>query len=134
MKRQRHSSDMIGMDCSFCFNEITDCVEYKKNTTNEWFQSSICFECIMYLKRSQYGDYITQIQSTDCKRTLKRLLEMGPPLWVHDVNVFKNVDYENNENVIEFKCNDEIISARLEGSVDGEERKRLWDSLRNLRE
>jgi hypothetical protein len=130
---KRHSSEM-SLDCSICFNEISKGVEYRKNTSNEWFETSVCLDCVMHLKKTQYNDYINQIQTTDCKRTLKRLLDMGPPVWIYDVNIFKDVDYEKNENIIEFKYNDECRSARLDGSVEGDERIALWESLKNLRE
>ena len=122
------------IDCTLCYNEIEHIVMYKKNTFDKWYETTVCMDCILHLKATQYGDYLNNVQTTDCKRTLKRLLDMGPPIWVSDEHIFKNVNCEQNEHVIQFKCNGEVTPAKLDGSVDGIEREQLWESLKNLRE
>ena len=131
---KRVEENVLGDDCSLCYNEIENPVMYKKNTFDKWYGTTVCLDCILYLKRTQYNDYLNNVQTTDCKRTLKRLLEIGPPMWVNDEHIFKNVDYNQDEHIIEFKCNHEITSARLDGSVDGDERTQLWENLKHMRE
>jgi hypothetical protein len=118
-------------NCTICFDEIVHPVEYKKNSKpNEWFKITSCLACIMVLKQTQFSDYINTIQTTDCKRTLARLLSDGPPIWISDKLIFKNVNYDLGEHVIEIRCNNEIICARLDNSVDGDDRLTLWNSLK----
>lgn len=72
MKRK----DMEPINCSICFDEITPehLVEYKKNSSNDWFTLSTCFECIILMKQSQFKTYVDGVKKSDCKKELKRLL------------------------------------------------------------
>ena len=96
----------------FCDIEIDEVVFYTTDIDrNNWIKCPYCIDCITHLKNSLWDEYINGLRTADCMKTLKHLIEMGPPKYVKDTQIANNCD------LIAFKVGDEIISSELIGVV-----------------
>ena len=118
------------MECISCFEEINDLVYYRDKEEGEWKNSPYCFICIDYLLKNQWKNYTEEVKNETCKRTLIRLIKIGPPIYLREP-VGLPCENENNE-VYELKINDKIISAKLEYILDEKNFKKYIDVLEEL--
>ena len=81
---------------------------------------------------SQFQQYIDRVKKTDCQAELRRLLEKGPPIYISDKH---GLPVESDEEYVInlWYANDgEERSAKLKGALEGEERQKLWDELKEF--
>lgn len=119
--------------CLICYDDIneTNYIEYKTNEHSEWHPSYFCLDCTNLLIKSQYHQYINSVQKTECKREQKALLNAGPPINVKDKNGFPESEGKELFSLWYFS-DKKIHSAKLDGSLEGEERKKLWEELKKF--
>jgi len=111
--------------CQSCLDEVdtTNQVLYKKTEESEWEHFGYCTICVFELKNYLWNGYINGLRTTDCQKTLKNLIIIGPP---HN---FRDVGLTKNEELYSFFYDGQIQTARLKGSLDREIIKSLHDEL-----
>ncbi|GAW82589.1 hypothetical protein, conserved [Plasmodium gonderi] len=119
--------------CLICYDDIDESnyIEYKTSHTSEWYPSMFCLNCTEILIQTQYHKYINNVQKSECLREQKNLLEMGPPINVKDKNGFP-LSEGNEIHSLWYFCDKKIHTAKLDGSLVGEERVNLWNELKNF--
>lgn len=142
------NSDSIEKECIICCDDLDEhtLLQYRKNNSDTWFNTNVCSNCVLYMKDTQFSNYVEKVKMTDCKKELKQLLDKGPPIWTSDPNIFDQVNYEpdqielegqgqqeQQEHVVELKYNGVIMSAKLTGALEGNERLELWNNLKKMR-
>ena len=88
---------------------------------------------ILKLQETQFDNFIERVKTTDCQAELRRLLSKGPPIYVSEPNGMPLPDGE--EHICKLWFHDEPTeekSAKLKNAVEGEERQRLWDELKQF--
>jgi hypothetical protein len=94
---------------------------------------------IEQLLQTQFHAYLERIHKTDCQAELKRLLQHGPPIYIQDPHGLplhdENDDDQNSQkdtHIVKlwFASDDTERSAKLHGALEGEERERLWNELK----
>ncbi|EDO05879.1 uncharacterized protein BBOV_IV002820 [Babesia bovis T2Bo] len=124
-----------GSTCLVCFEELTreNGVAYKVNDGDDfWALSTFCIECIKHLLKTQYERYIVSIRTTTCAKEQRSLLDRGPPINISDRLGFPLADNKEVSELFDMGRN-LSISAKLEGSLIGEEREKLWKELSEFR-
>ena len=119
-------------ECAICYDSLdaTNQIKYKKEGS-DWFDANFCSTCILYMRDTQYSNYIEKVRTTDCKSELTRLLEQGPPIWLFDSKMFPEVS--ESEHVSELQYDGTVVSAKLIGAMEGDERTKVLEELRQLR-
>ena len=113
------------MDCACCFEDIDIKIKYRDRPEGEWKECPYCKECILYMKEHQFLDYVKQVEQETCEKSLKRLIEMGPPLKVREPVL---LPCENKtDEVYEFDC----FSSNLEHVYP---HKKLSEYIEKLKE
>jgi hypothetical protein len=145
---------MTTEQCSFCWDDIVFSAEREKAkqfgtpedelpgeqcwwrsmNSHEWTPSKYCFACVTRVRNDNFNSYIESIKTATCPKQLRRLIEDGPPIYVSDPTTFPVTP---GDHVHEFKRvfpdgTEEIVTARLVGSVIGEEREQLWRELQGV--
>ena len=113
----------VKAECLSCFDDIINenFVLYKDTLTSKWKPCPYCSQCINHMIKTKWYDYIHQIDTADCAAALKRLLARGPPLNLRD----QAIECDNGTSEIYMLYfNNAEQSAKLEGSLTGEERER----------
>ena len=115
-------------ECLSCMDDITieNYVLYKDQENNEWKSCYYCSICIKYMIDTQWDNYINSIEKVDCAATLRRLLEMGPPINFRDKTI------ECNNEVYKFYYSGQEQDAKLKGSLIGKERDEWIENQRNI--
>lgn len=108
----------LDSECSYCFENITkdNFVLYQNKERGEWYKFQYCSSCVVFIINNQWNKYVQDVEKTDCMRSLESLLEMGPPINFRDRNI------ENNNEIHKFYYSGSEQSAKLAGSLIGEER------------
>jgi hypothetical protein len=119
------------MSCTFCMDDLTadNMCQYRTNTNPEWKASRWCVDCVKIYLGSQHQVWIDGVRNATCPKELQRLIDAGPPIWLHDTLTFP---VGEGEHVLEFKQKEETFSARLLGACEGTEREQLWDEMREV--
>jgi len=75
-----------------------------------------------------------RVKKTDCRSELRRLLKSGPPIYISDAHGFPLDEEEGEEYVVNlwYASDGKVHPAVLRGAVQGEERKELWDNLKEV--
>ncbi|KAF8821078.1 hypothetical protein IE077_000354 [Cardiosporidium cionae] len=120
-------------NCLVCFDSITEelYVEYKVNEKSEWFPSKFCSNCIEEIQKTQYQKFIRNFTDSDCQREQRRLLLKGPPINLYDQHGFPEAGSQEIHSLWYYDSK-QINSAKLKDSVEGEDRKLLWDKMKNF--
>ncbi|ORM41366.1 uncharacterized protein BXIN_0753 [Babesia sp. Xinjiang] len=119
-----------GATCLVCYDDLdrSNAVAYKVTEGSEWSLSTFCIICVKYMLKTQYGRYINALKTTTCAKEQRALLEKGPPINISDHLGFPIA--ENNEVYELFDVGEgKLLSAKLEGSLVGEAREKLWNEL-----
>lgn len=103
--------DVNKMDCKLCFDEL-DVGQVRYKMGDEWFDMPYCKLCILELKANQWPEYVKALKTTDCKKTLKLLIEYGPPHNYRDLVVTENKEIDM------LYYDDAEQSAKLDNSLD----------------
>jgi hypothetical protein len=97
------------MECLCCFDNIDDSgVKYRDQEEGEWKTCPYCKECVKYMQKIQFANYVEEVKSETCKVSLERLIKLGPPKKFRDTKVPCN---NENGEVYEF----DFGSSNLEG-------------------
>ena len=111
--------------CKMCFEDIADdsIVKYRLSVFDDFKTFVYCSECLELLINGQWEKYITNLKKVDCERSLLSLINDGPPINFRDTYI------EENKEIHEFQYNGKIYSAKLKGSLDENERRKLHNKL-----
>ena len=116
--------------CQYCTDNLLEenFVLYKDNEDSEWKSCIYCKKCVTYMIQTKWQEYIDKVASANCEAELRRLLlRDGPPVNFRD-NFVKCMN--TGREVCKFYFSGQEQSAKLEGSLVGEERdKWLNDKL-----
>lgn len=89
---------------------------------------------VLQLQETQFDNFIARVKTTDCQAELRRLLEKGPPVWVSDPNGMPLPD-NGDTHICKLWFHNEPTeekSAKLKNAVEGVERQKLWDELKEF--
>mmetsp|Transcript_13013 Transcript_13013/g.21659 ORF Transcript_13013/g.21659 Transcript_13013/m.21659 type:complete len:168 (+) Transcript_13013:66-569(+) len=123
-----HHSIVEGSTCMSCWDDIdtTNYVEFKSSAESPWIPSGFCEVCTSYLLKSQWDLYTSALAKTTCKAEQRRLLKAGPPINLKDVKALPCPD-DGEVHLLWFMSDNQDHSAKLEGSLEGEERMKYWN-------
>lgn len=98
------------MECLCCFDilGIEEEVNYRDKENGEWKRCPYCKDCIQYMLKIQFGNYVEEVKNENCKISLERLIKLGPPEKFRDAKVPCN---NEKGEVYEF----DFGSSELEG-------------------
>ena len=112
-------------------------VEYQCYPSLKWKPSLFEASVIQQLLHTQFQNYLTRVKSTDCQAELKRLLKSGPPIYIYDKHGLP-LDEEGSSGgdthvcKLWFASDGKERSAKLTNAVEGVERERLWQELKEF--
>ena len=114
--------------CACCWDDIdsSNYVEYKSSETSGWFSSHYCSMCIDHLLKSQWHVYVNALEKTTCKAEQRRLLSKGPTINIKDQKALPCPD-DGEVYILWYLSDNQEHSAKLEGSLIGDERQKYWD-------
>lgn len=118
--------------CLVCYDDITEETKtlykrYDNKNDTDYVESRCCTVCLKHMLDISWDNYVKQIKNADCEAQMKRLLEHGPPINLRCINILSS-DSENKidpkEEFESFYFDNDIQSAKLKGSLIGEEREK----------
>jgi len=123
-----------GESCKICYEDIDDSnyVEYQTCYGSKWYPSKFCMTCVEMLKDSQFTKYVNDLANTTCAKEQKRLIDQGPPINIHDPHGFPESVGEELYSLWYF-VDKQVRSAKLTGSLEGEERAKYCEASRQFR-
>jgi hypothetical protein len=127
MNTDSHSTPAEGVNCMCCWDDISSAnyVEYRPASGSAWLASGYCQTCIEELIRTQWQVYVSGIEKSTCRAEMKRLLGRGPPINLRDSKALACPD-EGEVHELWYTSDNQIHSAKLLGSLEGEERDKFW--------
>jgi len=128
-----HAEPQEGATCASCWDDLgkETYVEYQAEAAGAWLPSGFCQECIGMLLKSQWKKYKESLSTTTCKAEQRRLLERGPPVNISDKNALPCPAGAHAEVYkLWYMSDSEEHSAKLEDSLDGEQRELYWAEQR----
>eukprot|EP00596_Hydrurales_sp_CCMP1899_P001337 CAMPEP_0119041888 /NCGR_PEP_ID=MMETSP1177-20130426/14160_1 /TAXON_ID=2985 /ORGANISM="Ochromonas sp, Strain CCMP1899" /LENGTH=105 /DNA_ID=CAMNT_0007008289 /DNA_START=231 /DNA_END=548 /DNA_ORIENTATION=+ len=78
------------------------------------------------IQKTQWSTYTTALEKTTCKAEQRRLLAKGPPINVSDTKALPCPD-GGEVHTLWYMSDGLERSAKLEGSLTGEDRQKYWD-------
>lgn len=84
------------------------------------------------LLKTQFHDYVHKVRTTDCQAELRRLLASGPPVYIHDKHALALEESDEHVCKLYFASDQQERSALLDGALQGEEREKLWEELKEF--
>jgi hypothetical protein len=149
-----HGDPPDGWECLVTMEDITaeNYVEYQCFPSLTWRPAKMEQSVIEKLQRTQFHSYIERVKKTDCQAELKRLLASGPPIYIADhlgLPLGDNSEPPSDDNPssdtfapivskdthivkLWFASDNLERPAKLDGAVEGVERDRLWEELRQF--
>ena len=87
------------------------------------------------LLNSQFHSFVERVKTTDCQAELRRLLASGPPIYITDKHAMPVPD--GDTHIVKWwyasdSASSQEMSATLDGAVEGEERQKLCDELKEF--
>ena len=121
------------LECAVCCEEInkTNYCEYRTVPSMTWLSSNYCENDIKHFMSIQYHDYLENLRKSDCKAEIRKMLEVGPPIYVHDKHGLPIPDEDTHIDMIWLSSTNSDISAKLDGALEGEAREKQWEELRD---
>ena len=113
------------MCCMSDLDETNYC-EQQAEQGGKWLPSGFCQICVTHLLKTQWPNYTKALAAVTCKAEQNRLLKRGPPINVSDKTAMPCPD-DVEVHALWFMSGNEYRSAKLEGSLVGEERQAYWD-------
>jgi hypothetical protein len=107
-------------------------VEYQSSPSLKWKPAQYEQSVVEQLLADQFHQYVDRVKKTDCQAELKRLLDKGPPTYVEDKHAFPLDDGETHIVQLWYASDGQERSAKLQGALEGEERDKLWEELRQF--
>jgi len=123
-----HNSPEDGAECLCCYDDIdsSNYVEYKASEDGEWLPAKFCQTCVNQLLANQYHIWVNKLETSNCKAEQRRMLKEGPPVNVKDKTALECPD--GSEVFRLWYSSDQAEhSAKLDGSLEGDERQAWWD-------
>lgn len=105
-------------ECVSCLDPISDRIEYQDVENGEWKSCNYCKDCIEIMKQTQFLSYVNQVKSETCKKSLRRLLVLGPPVKIREPVVLPSNN--SRSEVYQFRLNNQIFSSDLENVYTGD--------------
>ncbi|CAM9348735.1 unnamed protein product [Choristocarpus tenellus] len=123
-----HGMPVEDMECMCCMEDINseNYVEYRTGEGNAWKAALFCEGCIEVLLKLQWKQYVDGLAKTTCKAEQRRMLANGPPINVSDRTALPCLEGESVHSLW-YSRDKQVHSAKLEGSLEGEERQAWWD-------
>jgi hypothetical protein len=146
-ENHKHGPVPEGLECMVTMEDIdeTNYVEYQCRPSGIWRSANIEESVVRQLLKSQFHTYIARVKTTDCQAELKRLLTAGPPVYIsdphglpiissssEDVVMVDDVTADSHIGALWYASTDTVVSAVLDGAVQGEEREVLWAELKQF--
>lgn len=134
----QHGKPSAGMMCLCTMEDITEedqnYVEYQSYPSGTWKPALFEASIIDQLLAEQFHQYVERVKKTDCQAELKRLLAKGPPIYIEDKHALPLDESIGDTHVVQlwFARDNQEVSAKLMGAVEGEERQVLWDELKEF--
>ena len=116
------------MECIICFEEKSDQIFYQDNENSLWKLVPYCLNCINEMKEKQWNIYVNNIENEKCKKSLTRLLKLGPPTKIRDPSLPCN---NPTEKVYQFKVNNELMNSFLKNYYTGEKMEKYKQFITN---
>ncbi|KAG7358261.1 hypothetical protein IV203_014848 [Nitzschia inconspicua] len=133
---ETHGLPSDGMECYATMEDITvedgNYVEYQTYPSMLWHPCRYERSVVENLLQSQFHDYVEKVRTTDCQATLRRLLTVGPPIYIEDKHAMPLPEGESHICTVWFAGDDTERSAKLDGAVEGKDRERLWNELKSF--
>ena len=99
----------------------------------KWYPAKYEQSVVVRLLDEQFHTFVNKVKTTDCQAELRRLLGEGPPVYISDKHAMPLPDNGDTHICsLWFASDNQERSAKLDGAVDGEERQKLWDELREF--
>mmetsp|Transcript_27705 Transcript_27705/g.56551 ORF Transcript_27705/g.56551 Transcript_27705/m.56551 type:complete len:161 (-) Transcript_27705:145-627(-) len=133
----QHGKPTEGMCCLCTMEDITEedqnYVEFQSYPSMIWKPAQFELSVVQHLLDTQFDQYIQRVKKTDCQAELRRLLKTGPPIYVSDKHAFPLAE-ESDTHVCKlwYALDGQERSAKLKGAVEGEERDKLWEELKEF--
>jgi len=105
-------------------------VEYQTAPSLTWHPAHLSKEVVEHLMNTQFGQWKSRVQTTDCMAELRRLLDAGPPIYISDKHALPVPEGDTHVCKLWFAEEDEERPAVLKDAVLGEERDKLWEEFR----
>jgi hypothetical protein len=117
--------------CCVCLDDITEdnFVLCRESSTDNFKECVGCSECVLNLLENKWNVYAESVEKADCASALKKSVKFGPPINLRCYDLENVTDKVKEYH--EFYLNKEIISAKLKGSLIGEEREK-WIKEQNV--
>ena len=117
----------------FCHSNPYCTVEYQCAPSMTWHPALFEQSVVQQLLETQFNAFVERVKTTDCQAELRRLLKAGPPIYVSDAHGMPMVQ-EGDTHVCNlwYASDNTERSAKLVNAVEGEERQKLWDELKQF--
>ncbi|CDJ67665.1 hypothetical protein, conserved [Eimeria necatrix] len=118
-------------ECLVCYEDITEdnYCEYQAPGDSRWYPCFFCYPCVQQLQQTQFQRYCDGVSRSTCAKEQRALLTRGPPVNLWDAHAFPVADKSEIEQLWVAKDR-RTASAKLDGSLTGEAREKLWSELR----
>jgi hypothetical protein len=117
------------LDCMICCEPLTpeNYVEYlpfpcEEFPTPEWGSCSYCETCLQYVLDTKFKIYDDRWKVADCEAEFRRLLESGPPVYMHDEKAFPSPGNTAVQRFWFMRDNSEK-EGKVTGCLEGEARE-----------
>jgi hypothetical protein len=107
-------------------------VEYQTYPSMKWFPAMYEQSVVEQLLNSQFHTFVNKVKTTDCQAELRRLLASGPPIYISDKHAMPVPDEDTYIISLWYASDSNERSAKLDGALEGEERQKLWDELKEF--
>ena len=98
----------------------------------KWKQALYEQMIVEKLLQEQFESFVERVKKTDCQAELRRLLAKGPPIYVEDKHSLPVDDGDTHIIKLWYESDNTERSAKLKGAVEGEERDKLWEELKEF--
>lgn len=72
------------------------------------------------------------MKTTDCQAELRRLLDAGPPIYISDKHAMPIPEGDTHIVKLWYASDSQERTSILDGAVEGEEKQKLWDELKQF--
>jgi len=107
-------------------------VEYQSHPSGTWKPALFEDSIVDQLLGEQFEQYVDRVKKTDCQAELKRLLAKGPPVYIEDKHALSLDEADTHVVKLWFAKDNKEVSAKLKGAVEGDERDKLWEELKQF--
>eukprot|EP00934_Nitzschia_sp_Nitz4_P005636 Nitzschia sp. Nitz4//NODE_293_length_29386_cov_71.949235//6647//7198//NITZ4_additional_000033-RA//1//CDS//3329531821//5626//frame0 len=137
MSATQHGPPPEGLECLATMEDITledgNYVEYQTYPSMKWYPAKYEQSVVEKLQREQFHTFVKKVKETDCQAELRRLLTKGPPIYLEDAHAMPLEEADDTHIVtLWFSSDNQERSAKLDGAVEGEQRDKLWEELKQF--